>query len=252
MEVKSRRRRAIAEERRAAVLRVVHPLPEAPERAERQQIADAGGEGALQLLAEQVPAQSWQEGHDRCRLDHARAAGIPTFVEPFALGGHRDAWGERLADAVDEFQACGLLPQRTRGGRQGFARGLMLEIAQDRLALLIQQAASAGQGSDRHIGEGLVAEGVVGVVVGQQQLQHGLVGDPSNGLAHGFAVAFRGAAVDHHYALLCDDKPGIDDIAAIALGEVVGAALQQPDAVGDLPGLQLIIQLGLGRAKRQA
>lgn len=36
-------------------------------------------------------------------LDHARAAGIPTFVEPFALGGDRDAWGERLADAVDEF-----------------------------------------------------------------------------------------------------------------------------------------------------
>ena len=120
------------------------------------------------------------------------------------------------------------------------------------LALLVEQAAGAGQGGYRHVGEGLVAEGVVGVVVGQQQLQHGLVGDPSNGLAHGFAVAFRGAAVDHHYALLCDDKPGIDDIAAIALGEVVGAALQQPDAVGDLPGLQLIIQLGLGRAKRQA
>lgn len=40
---------------------------------------------------------------DASGLDHARAAGIPTFVEPFALGGDRDAWGERLADAVDEF-----------------------------------------------------------------------------------------------------------------------------------------------------
>jgi phosphoribosylglycinamide formyltransferase-1 len=40
---------------------------------------------------------------DASGLDHAREAGVPVFVEPFDLGGDRDAWGERLADAVDGF-----------------------------------------------------------------------------------------------------------------------------------------------------
>ena len=40
---------------------------------------------------------------DASGLDHARSAGIPVFVEPFELGGDRDAWGERLADVVDGF-----------------------------------------------------------------------------------------------------------------------------------------------------
>jgi phosphoribosylglycinamide formyltransferase-1 len=40
---------------------------------------------------------------DASGLDHARSGGIPVFVEPFELGGDRDAWGERLADVVDGF-----------------------------------------------------------------------------------------------------------------------------------------------------
>jgi phosphoribosylglycinamide formyltransferase-1 len=36
-------------------------------------------------------------------LDHARREGIPTFVEPLAMGEDRDAWGERLATAIESF-----------------------------------------------------------------------------------------------------------------------------------------------------
>jgi phosphoribosylglycinamide formyltransferase-1 len=36
-------------------------------------------------------------------LDHARRAGIPTFVEPLERGSNRDEWGSRLADRVASF-----------------------------------------------------------------------------------------------------------------------------------------------------
>jgi phosphoribosylglycinamide formyltransferase 1 len=36
-------------------------------------------------------------------LDHARREGIPTFVEPLAMGEDRDAWGKRLAAAIESF-----------------------------------------------------------------------------------------------------------------------------------------------------
>jgi phosphoribosylglycinamide formyltransferase-1 len=36
-------------------------------------------------------------------LEHARSAGIPTFVEPLERGADRDAWGDRLADVVESY-----------------------------------------------------------------------------------------------------------------------------------------------------
>ncbi|BCQ61076.1 hypothetical protein PBOI14_28260 [Pseudomonas sp. Boi14] len=105
------------------------------------------------------------------------------------------------------------------------------------LALLAQQIAGAGQGADGHVAKGLVAQHMVGVMVGQQQLDHRLVGGGGNRPAQGFAVAFRRPAVDHHHPAVGDDEPAIDDVAAIGLGEVVGATFQQPGARGDLPGL---------------
>ena len=88
---------------------------------------------------------------------------------------------------------------------------------------------------------------MVGVVVGQQQFDHRLVGGCGNGLAHRFAIAFGRPAVDHHHAAVGDDERRVDDIAAIALGEIVGAALQQPGALRDLPGREVIIQVGPAR-----
>ncbi len=41
---------------------------------------------------------------DASGLAHARQFGIPTFVEPFATGDDRDAWGSRLADRVASFE----------------------------------------------------------------------------------------------------------------------------------------------------
>ncbi len=37
-------------------------------------------------------------------LEHARHFGIPTFVEPLERGADRDAWGDKLADRVAEFE----------------------------------------------------------------------------------------------------------------------------------------------------
>ena len=36
-------------------------------------------------------------------LDHAHRDGIPSFVEPLATGEDRDAWGKRLAAAIESF-----------------------------------------------------------------------------------------------------------------------------------------------------
>ncbi len=36
-------------------------------------------------------------------LDHARREGIPTFVEPLAMGEDRDAWGQRLGATIESF-----------------------------------------------------------------------------------------------------------------------------------------------------
>ena len=115
------------------------------------------------------------------------------------------------------------------------------------LPLLAQQLAGTGQGADGHIGKGLVAQHMVGVMMGQQHFDYRLVGGGGNGLAQGFAVAFRRPAVDHHHPAVGDDERGVDDIAAVILGEIVGAALQQPGAFGDLPGLEPIVQVCPGR-----
>ncbi len=53
-----------------------------------------------------IPAEVVAVGADvdAAGLDHARHYGIPTFIEPLERGAARDAWGERLADRVAEFE----------------------------------------------------------------------------------------------------------------------------------------------------
>lgn len=53
-----------------------------------------------------IPAEVVAVGADvdAAGLDHARHYGIPTFIEPLERGADRDAWGERLADRVAEFE----------------------------------------------------------------------------------------------------------------------------------------------------
>ncbi|MNG18768.1 hypothetical protein D3C84_1028610 [compost metagenome] len=82
---------------------------------------------------------------------------------------------------------------------------------------------------------------MVRVMVGQQHQGHRLVGDGGDGAAHGFAVGPGRPGIDHHDARIGDDETGVDDVAAIGLGEVVGAAFQQPGALGDLPGAELVV-----------
>ena len=110
------------------------------------------------------------------------------------------------------------------------------------IALLCQQRGGAGQGGNRHIAEGLIAQHMVGMMMGQHDLEQRLVSDAGNRLAHRLAVATRRAAVDHHNAFIGDDKPGVDDIAAVGLGEVVRAAFKQPHTIGNLPGLQVVVE----------
>lgn len=53
-----------------------------------------------------IPAEVVAVGADvdASGLDHARHYRIPTFIERFDRGDDRDAWGERLADAVAAFE----------------------------------------------------------------------------------------------------------------------------------------------------
>jgi len=53
-----------------------------------------------------IPAEVVAVGADvdAAGLEHARHYGIPTFIEPLERGADRDAWGDRLADRVAEFE----------------------------------------------------------------------------------------------------------------------------------------------------
>ena len=88
---------------------------------------------------------------------------------------------------------------------------------------------------------------MIGVMMGQQHLNHRLIGGGGNRLAQGFAIASRGPRVDHHHPAVGDDEARIDDIATVGLTEIIGAAFQQPGAFGDLPRLQRILQIGQHR-----
>ncbi|MCY1369961.1 hypothetical protein D9M69_570290 [compost metagenome] len=101
-----------------------------------------------------------------------------------------------------------------------------VHILRHGIALLVQQLAGAGQGADWHVGEGLITQHMVRVMTGQQDLDHRLVGGGGNGLAHRFAVTPGRPGVDHHHTALSDDKRGVDDVAAVGLGEIIGAAFQ--------------------------
>ncbi len=52
-----------------------------------------------------IPATVFAVGADReaSGLNHATHYGIPTFVEPLALGEDREKWGTRLGDRIAEF-----------------------------------------------------------------------------------------------------------------------------------------------------
>ena len=106
------------------------------------------------------------------------------------------------------------------------------------IALLAQQIRGPRQRADGDVAEGLVAQDMVGVMMGQQHLDYRLIGDRGNRLAQGLPVAPGRAAVDDHHAGLGDNKSGVDDVAAVGLGKIVRAAFQQPGAFGDLPGLE--------------
>ncbi len=53
-----------------------------------------------------IPAEVVAVGADvdAAGLEHARHFGIPAFVEPLERGADRDAWGDKLADRVAEFE----------------------------------------------------------------------------------------------------------------------------------------------------
>lgn len=57
---------------------------------------DACAHGTVPATVVAVGADSDAPG-----LEHARSAGIPTFVEPLERGVDRDEWGARLADVVE-------------------------------------------------------------------------------------------------------------------------------------------------------
>ena len=176
------------------------------------------------------------------------------LIEYRQIGAGMPAQGEQTQPVAADFQRAGLqrLVRQHDFGATHPVADQPVHVFRHRISLLAQQLGGAGQRGDGDVGECLVAEHMVRMVMGEQHLDHRTVGDARNGLAHGLAVAFRRPAVDHHHARLGDDEAGVDDVAAVALLEVVGRAFQQPDILGDLFGLQLVAQLGLRRQRQAA
>ena len=83
---------------------------------------------------------------------------------------------------------------------------------------------------------------MIGVMVSQQHAQHRFAGGFLDALAQSLAVATRRTGVDHHHTVCGFDKADVDDIAAVFRREIIGTALQQPDTLGDLSGLQVVIE----------
>ena len=146
-------------------------------------------------------------------------------------------------------QAQIVIPKISHAGRQRLGRqhhfGAPHPVAHQPIhvlghgvTLLLQQLAGARERANRHIVEGLIAQYMIGMMMGQQHLDHRFVGGRGNGFAHRFAVSPGRPGVDHHHAAFGDDERCVDDVAAVGLGKIVGAAFQQPGVGGDLPGLE--------------
>ena len=81
-----------------------------------------------------------------------------------------------------------------------------------------------GQGGERQVGKSLVAEEMVGVMVGVDGEDGRQRRDGGNRLAHLAAVAQRGPGIDDDDTGRPDDESGIDDIAAVDRIEILGPA----------------------------
>src|SRR3546814_5928041 len=82
--------------------------------------------------------------------------------------------------------------------------------------------------------EGAVAEAVVEVDVGGDDVADRPVGGGGDRLAQGEALLVRGAGVDHGDARLADDEADVGDGAAVVRRHFLLQAEADEDAVGDL------------------
>ena len=111
-------------------------------------------------------------------------------------------------------------------------------------------ARHAGRASDRwsgrrHVGEGLVAEEIVGMQVEVDDLHHRLVRGLGDQRAQLLAVAPGRPGVDHQHAAAGGDEAGVDDVAAVGRREVgVGASTTTPGASARR---QAVVKTGRGR-----
>ena len=118
-----------AEQRRAAVLRVVDALAEPPERAPRQQVADLARKRALQLLAEQRPRPSRPAlrslQHDvageAVADDHVGVAAVDLARLDVADEVQRRGL-EQLVRLARQLVALASLPRRSTAARPAAAR----------------------------------------------------------------------------------------------------------------------------------
>ncbi len=178
------------------------------------------------------------------------------FIEHRQVGPGVSQQLQQMQPAIADFQHAGL--QRfVRQHHLGAAHPVAdhpVHVLGHGIALLAQQFGGAGERGDGHAGEGLVAQHMVGMMMGEQHLDDGAIGNFGDGGTHGLAVASGGTAVDHHDTVRGHDEAGIDDVAAVERVEVVRRAFQQPDIFGDLAWLQPVLQLGLcrqGQAQRE-
>ena len=103
--------------------------------------------------------------------------------------------------------------------------------------------AGGGGGLAGHVGEGLVAEEVVGVQVEVDDANDRFGGGARDQRTQLIAVAFRRTGVDDHHAGSGGDEAGVDDVAAVALGgEVVVGAIDHVDARREFTRFQAVVE----------
>ena len=92
----------------------------------------------------------------------------------------------------------------------------------------------------------LVTQKVIGVCVGDEDFCDALSGISLYGATHLLAVAARGAGIDNHGTSIGLYKSGIDDVAAVVARKVLTTPLKYVDTLGDLPGLESVIEVRRG------
>ena len=102
--------------------------------------------------------------------------------------------------------------------------------------------------------EGLIAEKMVRVVMRVVDAQDGLAGQRVFDQAFQlFAIAFRGAGIDHDHSIRHGDEGRVDDVAAIGKREMLPLAKHTERSGRDLLGLQAVVEgRGAGPATDQA